>query len=82
MVGFGCLIVRTMQNNWEPRGGVMISKIVPLEQLWLGSGIETHRVTHIFDLVPNLSYVWKITTMPTNKNLQISVCEACVYLSL
>lgn len=42
-----------------PRGSVMISKLVPLEQLQLSSEVDPHLISTTFGL--NLNYTWKIT---------------------
>lgn len=44
-----------------PRGSVMISKLVPLEQLQLSSEVDPHLISTTFGLVPHLNYTWKIT---------------------
>lgn len=40
---------------------VMVSKVVSLEQLLLGSDFDPHRVPLTFGLVLHPSYDWKIT---------------------
>lgn len=43
-----------------PRRGVIVSKIVSLEQLQMIGEFDPHWAPHIFDLVPHLCYAQKI----------------------
>lgn len=46
---------------WSLSHGVMVRKLVLLNQLQLSSEFDSHLVLHTFGLVPHLSYSLKIT---------------------